>query len=194
MEKIIYAVGKWIALIIISVLWTCAGCTPTSGPEIRVTGAWVRAVNVQQGTTGNNSSTQATGMPGMTAATSMPGLPGMTDATSTPGMPGMSAATSAVYLTIQNSGSQADRLVSATSQVAQSIEIHQSQVQDNVASMLKLDTLALPAQSTIQFQPGGYHLMLIGVNRALNPGDKISVDLQFEKSAPIQVEVAVRGP
>ena len=106
----------------------------------------------------------------------------------------MSAATSAVYLTIQNSGSQADRLVSATSQVAQSIEIHQSQVQDNVASMLKLDTLALPAQSTIQFQPGGYHLMLIGVNRALNPGDKISVDLQFEKSAPIQVEVAVRGP
>jgi periplasmic copper chaperone A len=185
MENTIRAGGKWIAVIMLSVLWICAGCTPTSGPEIHVTGAWVRAVNVQQGTTGNNSSSQATAMPGM---------PGMTEATSMPDMPGMSDATSAVYLTIQNTGSQADRLVSATSQVAQSIEIHQSQVQDNVASMQKLDTLALPAQSTIQFQPGGYHLMLIGVNRALNPGDKISVDLQFEKSAPILVEVEVRGP
>ena len=194
MENIIRAGGKWIAVIMLSVIWICAGCTPNPGPEIHVTGAWVRAVDVQQGTTGNNASSQATGMPGMSSATSMPGMLGMTDATSMPGMPGMSAATSAVYLTIQNSGSQADRLVSATSQVAQSVEIHQSLVQNNVASMLKLDTLALPAKSTIQFQPGGYHLMLIGVNRALNPGDKISLSLQFEKSAPIQVEVAVRGP
>ena len=60
--------------------------------------------------------------------------------------------------------------------------------------MKKLDTLELPAQSTIQFQPGGYHLMLIGVNRNLNPGDKISLNLQFEKSATILVEAAVRGP
>lgn len=182
MENIIRAGGKWIAVIMLSVIWICAGCTPNPGPEIHVTGAWVRAVDVQQGTTGNNASSQATGMPGMSSATSMPGMLGMTDATS------------AVYLTIQNSGSQSDRLVSATSQVAQSVEIHQSLVQNNVASMLKLDTLALPAKSTIQFQPGGYHLMLIGVNRALNPGDKISLSLQFEKSAPIQIGVAVRGP
>ena len=181
MKKIINVGGKWIALIVISFLLICAGCTSSPGPKIQVTDAWVRAVNIQQ----------ATGMPGMSDATSMPGMPGMTDATS---MPDMSAATSAVYLTIQNSGSQADRLVSATSDVAQSVEIHQSQVKNNVASMLKLDTLALPAQSKIQFQPGGYHLMLIGVNRNLNPGDKISVNLQFEKSAPIPVEVAVRGP
>ena len=173
MKKIMHVGGKWIAFIVISVLLTCAGCTPTSGPQIQVTGAWVRAVNIQQ-------------------ATSMPGMPGMTDATSMPGMPGMSVATSAVYLTIQNTGTQADRLVSAASQVAQSVEIHQSQVQNNVASMKLLDMLELPAQSTIQFQPGGYHLMLIGVNRNLNPGDKISVNLQFEKSAPILVEVAVR--
>jgi periplasmic copper chaperone A len=173
MEKIIHAGGKWIALIIISVLWICAGCTPSSGPQIRVTDAWVRAVDIQQATTGNDSSSQAIVMPGM---------------------PGMSGATSAVYLTIQNSGSQADRLVSASSEVAQSIEIHQSQVQNNVASMQKLDTLDLPAKSTIQFQPGGYHLMLIGVNRSLNPGDKIPVTLQFEKSAPILVEAEVRVP
>jgi protein SCO1/2 len=54
-----------------------------------VTGAWVRAVDIQQATTGNNSSSQAT---------SKPGMPGMADATSMPGMPGMSTATSAVYL------------------------------------------------------------------------------------------------
>jgi copper(I)-binding protein len=185
MKKIISVGGKWIALIIISFLLTCAGCTASPGPEIQVSGVWVRAVNIQQGTSGNNSSSQATAMPGM---------PGMTDATGMPDMPGMSNATSAVYLTIQNTGSQADRLVSATSMVAQSVEIHQSQVQNNVASMQRLDTLELPAHSTIQFQPGGYHLMLIGVKRALNPGDKISVNLQFEKSAPIPVEVAVRGP
>jgi periplasmic copper chaperone A len=181
MKKIINVGGKWIALIVISFLLICAGCTSSPGPKIQVTGAWVRAVNIQQ----------ATGMPGMSDATSMPGMPGMADAT---GMPGMSAATSAIYLTIQNTGSQADRLVSATSSVAQSIEIHQSQVQNNVASMQKLDNLALPAKSKIQFQPGGYHLMLIGISRNLNPGDKITVNLQFEKSAPILVEVEVRGP
>ena len=182
MKKIRYAGGKWFALIVISVLLTCAGCTSSPGPKIQVTGAWVRAVSLQQGTSGNSS------------ATSMPGMPGMTDATSMPGMPGMSDATSAVYLTIQNSGSQADRLVSASSGVAQAIEIHQSLVQNNVASMKLLDTLDLPAHSTIQFDPGGYHLMLIGVNRNLSPGDKITVNLQFEKSAPLQIEVEVHGP
>jgi len=173
MNRIICDRGKWITLILTSLLWICAGCTPTAGARIQVTGAWVRAVNIQQGTSGNSSPSQATGMPGM---------------------PGMSGATSAVYLTIQNTGSQADRLVSVTSDVAQSVEIHQSQVQNNVASMQLLDTLELPAQSKIQFQPGGYHLMLIGVNRNLNPGDKITVNLQFEKSAPILVEAEVRGP
>jgi len=163
MKKNLELGGKWIGLIVISVLLTCAGCTSSPGPKIQVTGAWVRAVNTQQ-------------------ATSMPGMPGMTDATS------------AVYLTIQNTGSQADRLVSVTSAVAQSVEIHQSQVQNNVASMQKLDNLALPAKSTIQFQPGGYHLMLIGVKRNLNPGDKITVNLQFDKSAPILIEAEVRGP
>ena len=170
MEKIANSRERWITLIIMAAVWICAACTPVSGPEIRATGAWVRAVDIQQGNSGDAASTMATMMPGM------------------------SGATSAVYLTLQNTGSQADSLVSVSSDAAQSVEIHQTQMQNNVASMQKVDRLDLPAKSSVQLQPGGYHLMLIGVNRSLVAGGKITLNLQFEKSTPIQVEAEVRGP
>jgi len=160
----------WKGLAIVLLVVLAAGCAPAASPPIQVTGAWVRATNFYVASSG--------------AATLAPTDP----------MPGMAMATSAVYLTLENRGDQPDRLVSVYCDVAQTVEIHQSQVVGGIASMERLDSLALPAHNTIQFQPGGYHLMLVGLKRDLIQGESFSLDLQFEKAGTVLVQAIVRGP
>lgn len=58
--------------------------------------------------------------------------------------------------------------------------------------MQPINRLEIPAQSTVRLAPGGYHIMLIGLNRTLNPGDSIRLKLGFEQSGEIEITAAVR--
>ena len=104
------------------------------------------------------------------------------------------------YLTIVNSGAEADRLVSASvgPDVADRTEIHEMAIKDGVMSMRKLDAgLEVPAGGTIKLQPGkeggGYHLMFIGLKKPLAAGQKIAGKLVFEKAGELAVEFAVEA-
>ena len=99
----------------------------------------------------------------------------------------------AVYLTIVNSGDQPDRLVGAMTDVAEVAEIHQTRVEGGVAHMEPVkDGLTIPAEGQVVLEPGGYHIMLIGLKKPLQPGDRFTLMLHFEHSDPINVEVEVR--
>jgi copper(I)-binding protein len=54
------------------------------------------------------------------------------------------------------------------------------------------DGLEIPAKGEVLLKPGSYHVMLIGMKRDLNVGDTFSLELQFEKSGTMTVEVTVR--
>jgi copper(I)-binding protein len=54
--------------------------------------------------------------------------------------------------------------------------------------------LEVPAQDEVLLKPGGYHVMLIGIQRDLAVGDAFTLDLQFEKSGSLRVEPEVREP
>ena len=56
------------------------------------------------------------------------------------------------------------------------------------------DGLEIPAKGEVLLKPGGYHVMLIGVKQDLKPGDRFTVDLEFEKSGTVTVEPEVRNP
>jgi periplasmic copper chaperone A len=101
---------------------------------------------------------------------------------------------SAVYLNLRNTSREADRLVGVESPVARTAEIHHSQLEDGIVRMRRVDGISLDAGETVEFRPGGLHLMLIDVNRPLHPGDRFPLVLNLEKNGAHEVEVVVRAP
>jgi periplasmic copper chaperone A len=99
----------------------------------------------------------------------------------------------AAYLNLTNTGSAPDQLVSAASPVADVVEVHRHVHDNGVMRMEHLQTLALPAGETVTFEPGGLHLMLIGLQRHLKEGELFPLTLTFATAAPVTVSVNILG-
>jgi copper(I)-binding protein len=95
------------------------------------------------------------------------------------------APTAAGYLTLVNTGAQADRLLSVTSEAAERVELHGSDLQGGVMRMRMLgDGLELPAGARVELAPSGTHLMFIAPRRPLVAGDTVRATLRFQHAAP----------
>ena len=98
------------------------------------------------------------------------------------------------YLTIENKGSQPDRLLSASTNAAKKIEIHEMALDKGIMTMRPIDGgLFIEAGKTVKFEPGGRHLMLIGLAAPLAEGEQVSVSLAFERAGQVNVPFAVQG-
>lgn len=92
------------------------------------------------------------------------------------------------------------RLIGAASSVAGVTEIHEMAMEGNVMKMRAVPYLDLPAGTSVELKPGGYHVMLMDLNRALAIGEKITIDFRIETAdgkratLPVQVEVRTRAP
>lgn len=109
-----------------------------------------------------------------------------------PTVPGQPSA--AAYLSLENKGKQADKLISASSPVAKSVEIHTMSMDGNVMRMREVPGIELKAAGKVTMQPGdGYHLMLIGLQKPLQPGDTFPVTLTFEKAGKKDISITVEA-
>ena len=106
--------------------------------------------------------------------------------TSTQGM------NSAVYFVIQNHNAEADELIGAASSVADAVEIHESKMEGDVMMMNRVESVALEPSTKVEFKPGGYHVMLIGLKQDLKAGDEIEFTLQFKNSPDITMKATVK--
>jgi uncharacterized protein YcnI/copper(I)-binding protein len=98
------------------------------------------------------------------------------------------------YLTITNTGKEPDRLMSASTAVADHAEIHEMSMIDNVMKMRPLPNgLTIKPGETVALKPGGYHMMFMGLKQQLKQGDTISATLVFEKAGKIDVIFNVSG-
>lgn len=88
----------------------------------------------------------------------------------------------AVHLTLRNDGDGDDRLVSAGSDVAGRVEIHESTMADGTMSMQQVDGVDIPAGGTAVLESGGFHIMLIDVREDFAEGDTFDLTLSFETS------------
>lgn len=99
---------------------------------------------------------------------------------------------SAAYFNVENKGKSADKLIGVSSPVAKSVEIHTMSMDNGVMKMREVGAIELKPGEKIMMQPGGgYHLMLMGLTRQLNPGDRFPMTLTFEKAGKKEVSVAV---
>ncbi|HEY8426713.1 MAG TPA: copper chaperone PCu(A)C, partial [Limnochordales bacterium] len=106
--------------------------------------------------------------------------------------PSMPAMTSAVYMTLINHGSQPIRVVGARTPVAHAAELHETRIEGMVAKMMPVDAIEVPPGGQVRLQPGGFHIMLVGVNRALQPGDRVPLTLLLDDGSELVVEAVVQ--
>jgi len=97
----------------------------------------------------------------------------------------------AVFMKIENHGQADDKLISASSDVAATVGIHEHVMEGDVAKMRPVDFIALPAQSTTELKPSGYHIMLMGLKEPLMEYGSFHLTLSFEKAGSIEVEVQI---
>lgn len=107
--------------------------------------------------------------------------------------------TGAVYATIRNTSPFPDALVAAHSPAAAATELHEStpaampgMTGMSGMSMHRVRAIRIPAGGVVRLQPGGYHIMLIGLRRDLAPGMHVPVVLRFRSGIVIRAVAVVR--
>ncbi len=161
--------GCRLVLVILSTAVLIVACGAPAAPQIRAEDVWSRPAV----TTGE---ADETGAGGSEMGQAMGG-------------------TGAVFMVLANDGRESDRLVGADTDVAEVAEIHETRMEGDIMKMQMLpDGLEIPAGGRVQLKPGGYHVMLIGLQRNLDVGDRFTIELLFEKSGSLLVEPVVRQP
>lgn len=98
------------------------------------------------------------------------------------------------YVTIENKGKAADKLVSVSADIAGKAEIHEMTMDNGVMKMRALDKgVTIDPGKSVKFAPGGNHLMLQELKGPFKQGDKVPVMLQFEKAGKVTVSLDVQG-
>lgn len=99
----------------------------------------------------------------------------------------------AVYFLLNNYSAEADELVAASSNITDSVEIHESSMVEgtDVMQMNQVFSVPLNGGSEVTFKPGGLHIMLVDVKREIKNGETVEITLHFKKHADIPVNVSV---
>jgi uncharacterized protein YcnI len=99
------------------------------------------------------------------------------------------------FLTIANTGAEDDRLVGAAAAFAGEAQLHEMAIENDVMKMRELpDGIPVPAGETVTLEPGGLHMMFMGLKEPLVEGSQVPVTLTFEKAGTIEVMLSVAAP
>lgn len=104
------------------------------------------------------------------------------------------AAVGGGYLTITNTGKEADRLVGGASDVSSGVEVHEMSMDGGVMKMRPVSGgLEIKPGQTVTLKPGGLHIMFTGLKKPLVQGQHLKVTLVFAKAGKIDVDFAIAG-
>jgi len=101
-------------------------------------------------------------------------------------------ASGAVFFEIENHQQGDDRLIDATSDVADKVELHTHKEEGGVMKMIHVpEGFAIPAGGMHALARGGDHVMLLGLKSELKNGDTVNLTLTFEKAGEVQVQAVI---
>lgn len=99
-----------------------------------------------------------------------------------------------VFFRVENADGVADTLVAARTAAAERVEVHRTtETADGMRGMEPVAGVPLPPGGAVAFEPGGLHVMLMGLRRDLAPGDTVVVDLDFARGPTLALPAHVRG-
>jgi copper(I)-binding protein len=106
--------------------------------------------------------------------------------------PGLAGGNGGVFFVINNPV-ETDMLLSASSNVANTVEMHKTVMQDGNMQMVQQMNVPVPVGETT-FKPGDLHVMLIGLKNDLKPGDTFTLRLKFENAGEKELTITVQEP
>ncbi|QES49097.1 copper resistance protein CopZ [Streptomyces venezuelae] len=92
------------------------------------------------------------------------------------------------FMVIKNGSSTADKLTAVTSPLSDDVQIHETKNQ----KMQQVPSMDVPANGELKLERGGNHVMFMGLKNKPKVGDKITIELRFEKAGPVKVELDVK--
>jgi periplasmic copper chaperone A len=101
--------------------------------------------------------------------------------------------TSAAYMTLEVAGDQVDRLIEARSPVAEQAALHTHVMEGGVAKMRPVEAVEISPGAATVLEPGGLHIMLMGLQEPLVEGGTLPLSLTFEHAGTVELEVPIRG-
>ncbi len=102
------------------------------------------------------------------------------------------AANSAAYMTLSSRSD--DRLIAAASPVADAVELHTHLMDNGVMKMRPVEGgIPVKVGEETALQPGGFHIMMLGLHEPLRDGTTIPLTLTFEKAGSVTFGIPVRG-
>ena len=90
------------------------------------------------------------------------------------------------YFTIVNFGETDDSLIAVKADFPK-VMVHKSEETDGIARMMHVDRVEIPAGETVEFAPGGYHVMFMGLPGPLQAGDSFPATLVFETAGELEI-------
>jgi len=98
------------------------------------------------------------------------------------------------YMSITNTGTIPDRLISGAAGISSGFEIHEMSMDAGVMKMRMLkDGLEIKPGETVTLKPGGYHVMFMGLKDQLRQGETFKTTLEFAKAGKVEVEFKIEG-
>lgn len=95
------------------------------------------------------------------------------------------------YMTIVNHGA-ADKLLGASGTVAARIQLHNHVMDDGVMRMRQVEYIEVPMHGRAVLEPGGLHVMFMGLKEQLKPGAMVMLTLTFEKAGEVMVHMPIK--
>ncbi|MFO1315479.1 MAG: copper chaperone PCu(A)C [Burkholderiales bacterium] len=97
------------------------------------------------------------------------------------------------YFNLRNNSKAPVALVGASSSDYRNVMLHRTKEESGTSRMLHVESVEIPANGSISFAPGSYHLMLMGATRTHVPGDRIPVTLEFSDKHKITAQFEARA-
>ena len=102
-------------------------------------------------------------------------------------------ANSAAFMALKNNSAKAVSLIRAQSSIAEVVELHTHTMDQGVMKMRQVSEITIPGNGTTRLQPGGLHIMLIGLKKNLSEGEQVTVRLHFSNGSMAIVEMPVKA-
>ncbi len=97
----------------------------------------------------------------------------------------------AAFMTILNKG-ETDRLLKAEANVSKAVELHTHIKDGDIMRMRQVEAIDITGGSKTELQPGGLHIMFIGLEKKLSEGSSFPLTLIFEKAGQVEIQVDVQ--
>lgn len=98
---------------------------------------------------------------------------------------------SAAFMKVNNKGGAGHALVAGSTPAAAVVELHTHTMEGGMMRMREVEKIELPAGETVSLQPGGLHVMLIGLKQKLVPEQTIPLTLRYEDGSEVSLQVPV---